>query len=101
MINFEGRAEEEKKRQDFGSQKIDLRPCNQTSQAARINHHHGRSSHAGHLLVPQIKKEVSELSDAIRAGPPHTQMEGPETRQTVRERCPPSTKIFIEGALDD
>lgn len=43
----------------------------------------GRSSHAGHLLVPQIKKEVSELSDAIRAGPPPMPEEGPETRQTV------------------
>lgn len=72
MINFEGRVKKKKERRDFGCKKIDLRPCNQTSQAAGINHHYGRSSHAGHLLVPQIKKEVSELSDAIRAGPPHT-----------------------------
>lgn len=91
-----------KKKEDFGCKKIDLRPCNQTSQAARINHHHGRSSHAGHLLVPQIKKEVSELSDAIRAGPPHTRWRDLKPgRRCVSVARRGHTKIFIEGALDD
>lgn len=73
VINLEGR--EKKKEQDFGCKKIDLRPCNQTSQATGINHphdKHGQVVTRGPPASPANQKRSPRNSQTqLTPVPPH------------------------------